>query len=202
MTQNSRKCYTHHYSFTIKNINQSSKWRDAEGEVWEVPKCKASRSSGCVTIPVSTYNRSSLDLWYLEFLFGFHYIDMIDWITGHMMELVPSLPPTPGGQADAWLKAWPLKSRSCSFWCDRPLITQTLGHLVSKNSGVVLPQITKTFLLFWNCKDLEVTSSPILYYITDPITHSKEPWFLCVYIRELLQWAKSREGTYWLPDGC
>lgn len=43
-----------------------------------------------------------------------------------------------------------------------------------------LPQITKTFLLFWNSKDLEVTSkesgtngSPILCYTAAPITLSK-----------------------------
>ena len=52
---------------------------------------------------------SSLELWYPEFLLGFHYIGVINWIISHVTELSvhsPSPPWRSGGQADImWVKA-------------------------------------------------------------------------------------------------
>lgn len=76
---------------------------------WQGPNCNRSVSSECIVLQahqcVSPTRRLTWNTISRVFT-GFHYIGMMDWIIGHVIELSPQVPSLPKRSADStWFKS-------------------------------------------------------------------------------------------------
>lgn len=164
-------------SFTVRIKIRPVKWRDTQRAVWKVPQCRASMPSsqelGLVTLLAQQcilQPGSSTELWYSEFLLGFHYREK--WLIESLamwLNSISNSPPLPRGWLAQSHKS-PIKQLIFLMTSPHPKSI----HLLSINLGNARgSQIAKILLLLGKFQAFRVTSqepgreaSHILYYTT------------------------------------